>query len=280
MKKILILLPVLLLTGIIFYACQDANVVETSDASFRLYATVTPVPIENFNSGNAADECSQTISSCMYSYKIDNWDTGDMDGTYTDTETGFSVTISHNGKYFDWSSNYPVCAVIVKGGPGAHVFYYSESKADNALYAPYNETSEEYYDISHVTFCFNRELECQEETAWAAGDKYVDKGNWATYTQYQSTTNIILYAGQTIPVGTVSFSELSGGKITISIELSGGWTFQDVEEPVKVQGYDSAPPAVNPSPGLFTTYKGDELVFQVNPYGYYGIHLDVENCPE
>lgn len=120
-----------------------------------------------------------------------------------------------------------------------------------------------------------------DETAWAAGNRYVAKGNWATFTPYVADSTVTLYAGKTIPVGTVSFSAVADGQVTITIALSGGWSLDDVDEPVKIQGYDVAPSG-NPSPGLFTTYKGSDLTITVPAYAFYGIHLDVRipvECP-
>lgn len=115
----------------------------------------------------------------------------------------------------------------------------------------------------------------QTETAWAAGTRYTNRGSWATYTTYAAGTKNI-YAGQTIPVGTVSFSAISStNTVTLSIVLSNGWMLnQETTESVKIQGYDMAPSG-NPSPGLFTTYKGTSLTVTVPAYVYYGIHLDV-----
>ncbi len=115
----------------------------------------------------------------------------------------------------------------------------------------------------------------QTETAWTTGDRYTTTGNWATYTTYAPGTKDI-YAGQTIPVGTVTFSSISSNNtVTLSIALTNGWTLnQETSESVKIQGYNTAPSG-NPSPGLFTTYKGTNLTVTVPANEYYGIHLDV-----
>lgn len=136
----------------------------------------------------------------------------------------------------------------------------------------------------------DEEIECWEgETAWADGSRYVARGNWATYTHYQSVDPVTIFAGQTNAVGTASFSEVTDdGKVTITIVLEDDVrlaidpdTEDTVVEAVKIQGYGSAPSG-NPTPGLFTTYKGNELMVTVDAYDYYGIHLDVEvlvDCP-
>lgn len=126
--------------------------------------------------------------------------------------------------------------------------------------------------------CYN------DETAWAFGDSYVKKGNWATYTEYVAGKEVEIYAGQKHLAGYATFSDVVDGKVTISIELINDWISQDVNEALKIQGYDAVPPAKNPAPGQFKTYKGaivQEVV--VDAYAYYGIHFDVRKvvpCPE
>lgn len=122
----------------------------------------------------------------------------------------------------------------------------------------------------------------KDETAWAAGNRYVDKGNWATYTPYVANTPINVYAGQHYLVGTVTFSEVTDGKVTITLAPLNGGRLQDVAESVKIQGYNE-PPSGNPAPGQFTTYKGTETTVTVDAYAYYGIHLDAQrvvDCSE
>jgi hypothetical protein len=114
---------------------------------------------------------------------------------------------------------------------------------------------------------------CQTETAWADGFRYVAQGNWATYTPYDGSANTVtLFAGQTINIGTVSFSAVSGGMVTISIEFAGSWTTQDVAEAVKIQGYDEAPSG-NPAIGNFE-HKGNALSVTVPTANYFGVHVD------
>lgn len=116
------------------------------------------------------------------------------------------------------------------------------------------------------------------ETAWANGNRYVDPGNWATYTPYVADNTVILYAGQTMEAGTVHFSAQVAGLVTITIILNEGWRFYDDPENVKIQDYTSAPSG-NPSPGLFD-WKGyaTESPFSIDvpENNFYGVHMDVE----
>ena len=130
-------------------------------------------------------------------------------------------------------------------------------------------------DEPEVQVCY------QDETAWAAGPRYTDQGNWATYTPYVANTPIEVYAGQHYLVGTITFSEVVNGKVTITLASLNGGQLQDVAEAVKIQGYDT-PPSGNPlldnSPPIWAP-----PVVTVDAYPYYGIHIDacrVVDCTE
>ncbi|TVQ89870.1 MAG: hypothetical protein EA393_06450 [Bacteroidetes bacterium] len=67
--------------------------------------------------------------------------------------------------------------------------------------------------------------------------------------------------------------------VTLTIELGENMMLRDVSEPVKIQGYNEDNlPSTRPPAGLFTTYKGNELVVEVPHYPYYVVHLDVKVC--
>ena len=116
------------------------------------------------------------------------------------------------------------------------------------------------------------------ETAWAAGARYEEKGNWATYTTYAADSTVTLYAGQTLDAGTVHFSSPVDGVVTITITLNADWRFKAVAENVKIQDYAAAPSG-NPSPGGFAS-KGDAtgapFSIGVPANNFYGVHVDVE----
>lgn len=122
---------------------------------------------------------------------------------------------------------------------------------------------------------------CEEETAWAAGTRYVKKGNWATFTPYSGAPKTVkLLAGQTREAGIVDFSAPVNGWVTITISLNGGWFFQDVSENVKIQDYKFAPSG-NPAPGLFAhkgTSNSTTFSIQVPVNNFYGVHADVKFC--
>lgn len=117
----------------------------------------------------------------------------------------------------------------------------------------------------------------QEETAWAAGERYANPGNWATFTAYNPDgITVPLIAAENVEIGEVVFSAEAGGKVLIQIVFTpdSGWALQEGEESVKIQGYEN-PPSGNPAPGLFS-YKDNELTVEVHAFNYYGVHLDVK----
>jgi hypothetical protein len=113
------------------------------------------------------------------------------------------------------------------------------------------------------------------ETAWSEGDRYITRGNWATYSAYEDG-DAILYAGQNIPVGVVTFTEVFEG-VEITIGVTAPWIFDPVEENVKIQDYELAPSG-NPRPGQFG-YKASatepSFTIIVPANNFYGVHVNV-----
>jgi hypothetical protein len=115
------------------------------------------------------------------------------------------------------------------------------------------------------------------ESAWGAGTRYVNPGNWGTYTAY-AVGSVPLLAGQTMNAGTVSFSPIVAGKVTVIVALNAGWRFADVKDNVKIQGYGAAP-TTKPVPGKFASKSkatGSTWSVQVPANNYFGVHVDVE----
>lgn len=295
---------VMLLAALGFAACEsDLSTPGISDEStLNFRSDVDPVVAEDWQSGNASFESEQAGGCGDFALKIDNWDGVEEDGDYSDplgepaTAAANVITISQsNAQTFAWISEYEVCAVIVKGGPDAHIYYYPEgSCGDEGLYAPVNPNNGQHYDISHVTFawtdtpCDGETNACyQEETAWADGERYTNQGSWATYTPYPGDGGTVdIYAGRDMPAGTATFTDNGDGTVEISIDLVDGFIFyydlgnpEDDSENLKVQDYESAPSG-NPAIGLFdhkasVNVGATSATIIVPANNYYGIHLDV-----
>ena len=218
------------------------------------------------------------------------------------------INASNDGTFVEFTAGPDgVGAALIKGGSGGGNVYMYEPQAlsDSGLASPLNPSGYPAA-LSHVdSFCWNPVstdpgpgLGCYEdETAWAAGTRYVNKGNWATYTAYFSKLKtVVLFAGQTMDAGDVTFSVPSNGNVTITIELNPGWRFAlnpvgenngtpIFDNNIKVQDYTVKPLAKNPAPGLFLWKKFAEgqyaqIVVPLN--NFYGVHVDVErevDCP-
>ena len=154
-----------------------------------------------------------------------------------------------------------------------------------------------------------------DETAWGDGDRFVDRGNWATYFTYticcddgngngdcrtetafggDTGVNVNspggwwyyydasvaveqkIWAGQNIDVGTVKVEDG-----TLYIILTDGWELQDGNETVKIQGYNGDDlPESRPALGAQNRfYAGTDFEISVPEFDYYVIHLDVKLCP-
>jgi len=117
-------------------------------------------------------------------------------------------------------------------------------------------------DCTDVTECY------QEETAYGGESDGAGNAWWFYFDPAQGMSQTI-YAGQDIPVGTITYD----GSV-FSIDLTGGWMLTSSPESVKAQGYNTLPTR-RPVAGLFTLYKGTSLTFPASGFNYYVIHLDV-----
>ena len=106
--------------------------------------------------------CSDIDHCGEYSTKIEPVsDTYPLDGvvghdvTIEITEYKYEEDKPPEPLYFDWTSTLGICAVIVKGGDDANVYYYDPlSYGDTNLHAPINPSGEPA-GISHITFCYS-----------------------------------------------------------------------------------------------------------------------------
>lgn len=248
-------------------------------------ASVIPTLYSDWNSGNAYDEAYRAgFGICPYAFKINEWGNSTfwpsgMDGTYKvwfNTTSGLvqpsegpsselngdrhiaNIIISNsNATHFDWelvdadnSDNvvYYMCAVVVKGGPSANVFNYTNvNLSDTQLYAPTNSRNNQPYNISHVTFVFcektipPEEAYCYE-TAFAYGDSYVKPFTEYGFSNWGWTNGPIgegtyvwdIYAGagqndlsKGLKVGNVTVTYYSNGTLTWEIKMDEGYILEN-----------------------------------------------------
>jgi hypothetical protein len=120
------------------------------------------------------------------------------------------------------------------------------------------------------------------ETAFA-GSEQGGGAAWWFYIDNTGKSQHPIYAGQQLIEGAyVEINPISGSdNVEIIIELGDKMMLQPGSETVKIQGYNHGQlPSSRPPAGLFTTYKGNELIIEVPCYPYYVVHLDVKVCNE
>jgi hypothetical protein len=273
--------------AIVGFACQDQNeeitLSDNSNSAARLAAATPGAYVVTSTSADGKTWNIVIDQSAAQDISHVNFDGSFCDGTSLTAGNVTGVTV--NGQ--DWTgslagstgngdpcgdTNLKLDDFNFDGGVVTIVITFDQSVAAGSFKIksaggcfPYTFS----HDCTPPPTCF------QEETAWATGSRYVSRGNWATYTQYAAGT-VNVYAGQNMLAGTATMSAVVDGKVTITIALNEGWSFQDVGEPVKIQGYNVAPSGT-PSPGRFAT-KSSSLSVTVNAANFYGIHLDVQKA--
>jgi len=121
-----------------------AAAVGTSDAG------IVPIVIDGGPGGNVI--CSQVPSDVT----LESSDRLDRQGgrLVGDLPDGIEVSVVED-RYVNWSSDLPITAVIVKGGPAANVYVYAPALlADSGLVSPVGPSGQPA-DVSNVTFCWD-----------------------------------------------------------------------------------------------------------------------------
>ena len=149
-------------------------------------ALVTPIYVE----GNP------TCPAGLFEEKFDP----PTSGTRTIGSLG-SITLTASGSSVSWTSTFGIDVVIVKGGPVANVYTYdppAESLGDTGLVTPTNPSNGQPYGLSHVSFCYDIELQVTKTAATTFTRDY----DW-TILKSASPTTLNLTSGQS---GTVNYS--------------------------------------------------------------------------
>ncbi|HCY42799.1 MAG TPA: hypothetical protein DHV48_15865 [Prolixibacteraceae bacterium] len=189
----------------------------------------------------------------------------------------FDLKYSSDEGFTQYTFEVPMADVPVICGGTIYIYAHASAGGETLWSEGTAFDSNRWGWYSEYTICCNPPTqeptevctEYQNETAFGGSAKGLGKAWWYYYTGSSVQT---LWAGQKIDAGTV---EVSGGYVTIT--LAEGWELQPVDEPVKIQGYNTIPTS-RPTPGLFTTYKGTSLTVPVESFTYYAIHLDVRRC--
>jgi hypothetical protein len=216
----------------------------------------------DYNENGVKDAGESALSNPPFEFKFTLKDENGIEVGTLSTEAAGCVTFPQlrPGIYYLWETSLPKGGWVSTMGEPLVI----ELKPDATSIPGY----EEAVDYGNVLW--------QDETAWATGDRYVEKGDWATYVKYEGEAKAVtLYAGQWMNAGTVTFSGPVDGWVTITISLD-GWSFADDRENIKVQDYAEAPSG-KPSPGRFE-YKttAPPATISVPENDFYGVHVDLE----
>jgi len=181
------------------------------------------------------------------------------------------ATPAEGGSYAQYVSN-PVAFEFV-----VNAFQKSEVEVEVLCFIG-NKSSEFgffWFEITEIVirqFCFFGNI-CanggeQSVGKTGYGGNYEGNGSpWWYYFDVSGPATQTIYAGQQPTDATVTYQN---GQIIIDM---GSLAFQNVDEPVKIQGFDLVP--ASPVPLGVYQYKGNQLIWDVDPYPFYVIHLDV-----
>jgi hypothetical protein len=183
MKPYIRFLSLLCLTAI--FIIELVSVVQAQD---------TPVPYPDWRTGNAQTECGNV----GYSLGI-KFDPPTAGTFYPIPGSSASITVTITGAgIFDWTSNFGIDVVAVKGGPGANVYFYNEGRSGTGLHAPQG--------FSHITFCWDLDpltasktanTEWTREYSWLI-DKSVDDNSHTGFTGDEFESNFTIEVSQDI----------------------------------------------------------------------------------
>lgn len=282
MKKVIYSLGLFLtLATAVLVSCSKENETSTQRTSV---SGVQPIVVTGENNGGnvTCDEAATSAGLTGFAYT-----TGKQDYPFNSESFSNGVSVTTDGTNVSWTITPPAgfcvsnVAVIVKGGPAANVYYYADGQSsDSGLASPVNSSGNPA-GLSNLTICYNlvecttvTECDWQEETAFG-GSTAGDGSAWWYAMDASTSGTYPIYAGQVAVPGASVVYDANSDLITIN--LGPQMQLQDVNEPVKVEGYNTLP-ASRPVAGLFDLYKGTSLSVQGNGSAFYVIHLDVEVC--
>jgi hypothetical protein len=149
------------------------------------------------------------------------------------------VTITVNGDTFDWTSTVDIAAVFVKGGSDGNLYLYpGGATADTGLHAPVNPANDQFFGLSHITFCVPAVTTTTEDTTTTTVEDTTtttaeetttttaDVGGTTTTTAQETTTTTAQVGGivVTLPsaaqvsnttASTLPFTGMSTGSVAV-----------------------------------------------------------------
>jgi len=115
------------------------------------------------------------------------------DGTFIKGPLTVTIDVrsTAEGQVFDFTANIGLDAVKAKGGPGGNLYTYNpETTADTGLHAPVNPNSGKYYDLSHISFCYDTDPSTATATKTATATRTPRATRTATATKTATNTAV------------------------------------------------------------------------------------------
>ena len=162
--------------GVLVMALAVVAVGLSSPATTVSASHVDPVIVEPWDSGNALAECDAL--GFPYGAKKDDPTSDSGFGIGDGMLIDYTFNVVGGGSELNtvnWTSNLGIDAVVMKASNAANVYYYDpESTGDTGLVTPLN-TQGGPRGISHITFCWDRELTVSKTVDSA---DYTHDHNW------------------------------------------------------------------------------------------------------
>ena len=175
-------------------------------------------------------------------------DSNPRTGTYTPstantvetptTPSDYSITITtyagpDGAMLMDFTSNYPVTQIKVKGSDGALFYNYDPAVySGTGLHAPVAGGSGKWADISHIVFCFGeiivpetgdldvfKYLDTNENGEYDDGEEMLSGWEFSLY----DDEDVLVGSGSTDALGKLSFASLPLGDYYVTETLKDGW---------------------------------------------------------
>ncbi|MCG9732066.1 hypothetical protein L1D44_19955 [Shewanella sp. Isolate13] len=217
------------------------------------------------------------------------------DGTYGDDMLSVTLNVQQGAKTFSWDqgdSSVIMLGVFVKGGPGGNLYNYDGSfiTSDAGLHSP-EKSSNKYYGLSHVSFCYIPGKPELKVTLTCDGGELVPGGDAIKYEYSLKVENT-----GTLPLFDIEAENVTAGDVFNAATLAVGEsiTFDDdflttingisgtAEAKAAVEGGGTVVAndtsefdcPVETFPGKLKVTKDCSTVVVQNGYGDYGLQVN------
>lgn len=130
-----------------------------------------------------------------------------------------AVTTSPAGPLVSWTSTLGITSVFVKGGSAGNLYAYpAEDNGDSNLHSPVNPSNGQYYGLSHVSFCYDKDLTVKKDAATTLDRTHtwtIDKTGDNTFNKFIGDAASVNNYSVAVDHSVVDSNWAVGGNITI-----------------------------------------------------------------